>query len=278
MEPLKFYSKVGSFINQYQELLDQQYFQFYPFNTELTKFKLTRKNPELLCTIKKKDAVDLMLLQDQSNLSIYGEKWTEHDLKLLNAEISRAKTEVKNMKGQKDLAEALLHLNNLSFTPVHDRIIHHRSHQTKDLPGEGEFQMATLQDFPTIMEFGKEYLKEDFDVNLHQSDEQIVFSLQLGIRKKKIFLWKVNNEIRSMFQVVNNKKSRPLIGSLITPGEFRGKGYATLLLSAGFNYLLEKGATQVGAITKRSSGNINHILEKLEFTIVYDWVEVDINR
>ncbi len=144
-----------------------------------------------------------------------------------------------------------------------NRVIH-----TASAPGK--MRLADESDFDLVLEWAK-----TFDVEALDGEEgsAVIEHTRQHIQKNETYLWQ---DGVATAMAVNNRKTRhgASIGYVYCPPALRGRGYATALVSALSQLLLDQGATFCTLMTDLANPVSNHIYQKMGYVPVCDIEEV----
>ncbi|HAM80763.1 GNAT family N-acetyltransferase [Ornithinibacillus bavariensis] len=93
------------------------------------------------------------------------------------------------------------------------------------------------------------------------------------IQKQSLFLWKMGDELVSMANNSRRTKNGSTINAVFTPDKYKRKGYATSIVAALSQKLLDDGFTFCSLYTDADNPTSNSIYRKIGYYIVGESVE-----
>jgi predicted GNAT family acetyltransferase len=126
---------------------------------------------------------------------------------------------------------------------------------------QGSFRVANRDDFDVIVQYLIEFNEEvNQPVNTEKMKERTLHDLN----KDRFYVWE-NNGIVSMAKKIRETKNGESIGSVYTPKELRGKGYATAVVAEISKKILLSGKTFCALYTDLSNPTSNNIYQKIGY-------------
>lgn len=148
-----------------------------------------------------------------------------------------------------DLRERLFELTQVTFPPT----------------PPGVFRQAQERDIPTLARWIEAFAAEAVP-NDPQPDGELVATRRLDM----FYVWDDGGLVAMM---ANNRNTTTLasIGYVYTPPELRGRGYATALVAAGSQMLLDAGRERCVLFTDLNNPTSNSIYQKIGYRPIADF-------
>ena len=138
----------------------------------------------------------------------------------------------------------------------------------KYMKPEGIFRNAVKGDVDIIIKFITAFTSE---INEPINVERIKEVAEIGIENKEIFVWE-NKNIVSMARKQRPTKNGMAVGSVYTPIEHRGRGYATAVVANLSQNILDSGKLFCTLFTDLSNPTSNSIYQKIGYKPICDHV------
>jgi hypothetical protein len=211
------------------------------------------------------------------NRTVFGGayQWNENLINFLETELKQIQSEVKLLRGRKEIILDLAERMRFKYEILNDRLIYDCNNVaalSKKIPGK--FGVANISDWATIEKMSVDYYIEEFEGKGQQPIESVKASAYQGIKGGSIFKWSVNGRIVSMARLLGDNPTNAMIGGLFTKVNERKKGYAYILTSELTRHLLNKGISKCGLLTEATKIPTNKIFEKVGYQKVYNWINI----
>jgi uncharacterized protein len=162
---------------------------------------------------------------------------------------------------EKSGKQADLHMKQLIYQLDQVKVTPHPS---------GELILAEDKHLPMVKNWLNQFAKEAKMPLTKQEADSMATSF---IQKQSLFLWKVGEEIVSMTNNSRRTKNGSSVNAVFTPDEYKRKGYATSIVAAVSQKLLDDGFTFCSLYTDAENPTSNSIYQKIGYNIVGESVE-----
>ena len=127
---------------------------------------------------------------------------------------------------------------------------------------QGKLEMATERDEDWLYEWFTHFGEDTF---LPVSKEEAAQLVQGAIHRKQLYLWIVDGRPVSMARITRPTKTNAAISWVYTPPERRNRGYATNIVAALTEHLLNSGYQTVSLFTDLANPTSNKIYREIGF-------------
>lgn len=275
MVTVKKFASPREFLEHNEEVLNTQYFEHFHLHrifSELRKGEIKLIAGYNIIDDDNSNAIIVRVLEE---FYIYSNKWNENLINFLDTELRQIHTEVKLLRGRKEIILELVERMKLNYEILNDRLIYDCTDVaalSEKIPGK--FGIANISDWATIEKMSVDYYIEEFEGKGQQPIESVKASAYQGIKSETIFKWSANGRIVSMARLLGDSATNAMIGGLFTKVSERKKGYAYVLTSELTRHLLNKGFSKCGLLTEATKIPTNKIFEKVGYKKVYDWINI----
>lgn len=128
--------------------------------------------------------------------------------------------------------------------------------------GHGQLEMATEKDADWLYEWFVQFGDDTF---LPVSKEEAVQLVRGAIDRKQLYLWVADGQPVSMARITRPTKTNAAISWVYTPPEKRNRGYATNVVTALTEHLLNSGYQTVSLFTDLANPTSNKIYREIGF-------------
>ena len=272
---LKTFDAPKQFLDFNREKLSNQYFEHYHLHYLFDELKDGKGVLHDAYNIINDDGSNIIAVWVDDVYFVYGTKWNEEVLKLLEEKIDIDNHEINIFRGQKDLIIELLKQMKMKYEIINDRIIYSCDKVNKIQTREKSFfDTGRIDEFPVILQMCLDYYEEDFKGKGQQSKEAQTQSVYNGLLQHSIYTWNDEDEIVSVARIINADIDNVMIGGLFTRLDKRKKGYAYFLISELTNNLLQKEVKKCGLLTEASNPGSNRVFEKAGYIEIYNWINI----
>ncbi|HRB90713.1 MAG TPA: GNAT family N-acetyltransferase [Fervidobacterium sp.] len=126
----------------------------------------------------------------------------------------------------------------------------------------GKLEIAIEKDEDWLSEWFTHFGEDAF---LPVSKEEASQLVQGAIRRKQLYLWVVDGQPVSMARITRPTKTNAAISWVYTPPERRNRGYATNIVAALTEHLLNSGYQTVSLFTDLANPTSNKIYQEIGF-------------
>jgi len=219
-----------------------------------------------------KDGVSLVgLMTTPRNLLLYEHKNLDDDL--LELFVDNLHLKYKNIPGvtcesklAKLFSEKWARKTGCKYNVNVNMRIHKLTKVNKYNKPNGFFRIAEKNDLETVTNYIFEFNK---DINELVSIDDAGDLAEKGIANNEVFLWDDNN-IVSMAKKLRPTKNGMAVSYVYTPNEYRGKGYATAVVSELSRNILDSGKSFCMLYTDLSNPTSNSIYQKIGYVPLCD--------
>jgi predicted GNAT family acetyltransferase len=275
MMEIKKFASPREFLEYNEELLNAQYFEHFHLHQIFSELRKGEIRLIAGYNIIDDDDSNAIIVRVREEFYIYSNKWNEKLIDFLETELKQIQTEVKLLRGRKEIILELVERMKLKYEILNDRLIYY-CENVAPLSNKirGKFGIANISDWATIERMSVDYYIEEFEGKGQQPIDSVKASAYKGIKSGTIFKWSANGRIVSIARLIGDNPFHAMIGGLFTKVIERKKGYAYILTSELTRHLLNKGISKCGILTEATKIPTNKIFEKVGYRKVYDWINI----
>lgn len=134
-------------------------------------------------------------------------------------------------------------------------------------PAPGELRLATLDDFAIVLKYTHAFYLECIPKEL-PTEAKLAQMMKEKIEQKTYWLWVINGEAVAQAGTTRRTRNGISIAAVYTPPEYRGKGYASNMMAALSQRLLDEGRQFCALYTDIANPTSNKIYESVGYQIV----------
>jgi predicted GNAT family acetyltransferase len=207
---------------------------------------------------------------------LYSHKWNRDMLELLSAQVDlKICTEGFSFSGNKELIMELFNHQSSNYEIFKDRIIYEcLTVQNAPTSIEGDWELCTFRDFKKVSMMIYEYHVEEYGDKAFRDYQSVKKMIEGVIRNESCFLWKNGKSICCVGQLFNEETGYPLIGTLYTDKAHRNKGYATALVHALTESVIDDGLERCGLVSDATNPSSNKVFQKVGYKPIYNYVSM----
>lgn len=237
------------------------------------------QNPVLMATIKREERILLVLLQTHSDKNIIlsnseyltAKEKEEISLKLVEV----LEEEVFGFIGGKgfvlQIGEAFTLKNGTKFAIHMNQRIYKLAEVTKRPNDIGKIRRAEQSDFSIVSEW---FYQFSMDTNLPMLIEDAKKSAEAAIDNQRLYVWEVDNKLVSMANATRPTRKNITINYVFTPKVERKKGYASNVVSALSQLMLDSGYKTTSLYTDLDNPTSNKIYMEIGYKAIADSIVI----
>jgi hypothetical protein len=200
--------------------------------------------------------------------------YAAHSIETLAHGLMANKWDVPAVVAEEHLAESFAHVWATYQKCRYHEGQHLRIHELKQVQpiasAHGEFGQAEPEDIETAVAWARAFHHDCFGTN---APERSIHLTEQRVRNGEVFFW------RDPLPVSMAARNRPTpngesVGLVYTPPEHRGKGYATSVVAALSQRLLDEGKRFCGLYTDLANPTSNSIYRKIGYVPVADVIDI----
>jgi len=275
MVTVKNFASPREFIQYNEERLNAQYFEHFHLHSIFSELRKGEIRLISGYNVTDDDNSEAVIVRVREEFYIYSNKWNEQLLDFLATQLRPIQSEVKLVRGRKEIILALVDRMKIDYQIINDRIIYDcKTVAPLHKKVQGKFSVASVSDLPTIEKMSVDYYIEEFEGKGQQPMESVKASAHQGIKSSSIFKWSANGRIVGMARLLGENPTNAMIGGLFTKVNERKKGYAYFLISELTHYLLNNGMNKCGLLTEATKIPTNKIFENVGYKKAYEWINI----
>ncbi|HJU90475.1 MAG TPA: GNAT family N-acetyltransferase [Gemmatimonadaceae bacterium] len=139
-------------------------------------------------------------------------------------------------------------------------------------PTDGDWRFADASDVDTMVRWQQAFMQESGEPG--ESDDVLRGRVQRRIRDRAWYVWTDRGQVVSMAAGVGLTPHGIRVGAVYTAPEARGRGYATALVAAVSQHMLDGGRSFVYLYTDLDNPTSNSIYQKIGYRPVADPLEL----
>jgi len=269
------YEVLGHFFIKNKPFIKQYYFEH--FHLLKVHERLKRGEFKGIDAFSITDGVLCVLfLATEVGIQIYCNGFNEDMIDLLYKRVAERYTYTNiRISGHKGVILALLKKYDLPYEVEKDRIIYETD---KVLPLKkkhlGKAVKSGSEDFEKLVQYSYDYSLEEWGEREGRGIDYVQGMVWHLIQEGNLLQYDTSYGIGCIAQILNLEDRLPIIGSLYTPKESRGKGYATMLVHAATKKLLEGGFSKCGIISDTTNPATNKLFKNVGYIPVYEHLAV----
>ncbi len=218
----------------------------------------------------------ILCLHIDGTYLLYSHKWNREMLELLSAQVDlKICTERFTFSGNKDLIMQLFNHQNSIYEVFKDRLIYECTVlQQITTSVEGDWELCTFRDFKKVSVMIYEYHLEEYGDKAFRDYKSVSKMVEGIIRNESFFLWRNGRNICCVGQLFNEETGYPFIGTLYTDRAHRNKGYATALVHALTESVMDDGLDRCGLVSDATNPSSNKVFQKVGYKPIYNYVSM----
>lgn len=213
----------------------------------------------------------ILFLATEAGIYIYGNDFTDDMIELMYKRATRNHYTNFHFAGNRAILLSLFKRFNITSTVDKDRIIYETA-ATLPLKHKhlGKAVNSTTANFDILVQMSYDYSIEEWGEREGRGIDYVQNMVWQAIEGKILLQYNTNSGIMSILQVLNMDNEMPVIGSLYTLPDKRGKGYATMLVHAVTKKILATGYEKVGIISDATNPITNKLFKEIGFKPIYE--------
>lgn len=156
-----------------------------------------------------------------------------------------------------------------SYRARFELIAHQLTKVSRPRGVRGRMRYAELSERDTLIEWAAGF-QRDTGIS-HKPPPECVVNSYLNDRATCV--WDVEGEITSMALMIRGTPSGKRIGGVYTPPEKRGHGYASAVVAAASQHILDQGKSRCFLFTDAANPTSNHIYRQIGYEPVGEFTE-----
>lgn len=213
----------------------------------------------------------IIYLATDAGIYIYGNAFNEAMIDILYTRATRNKYTNFSFSGNKAILTSLFDGFHIDYTIIKDRIIY----ETKaTLPLKRKHLGKALKsgtiDLEILAQMSYQYSIEEWGEREGRGMDYVRLMVKQAVQDGALVQYDTSLGIACIAQVLNMQNGLPIIGSLYTPAEKRGKGYATMLVHALTKKILGNGFEKCGIISDATNPITNKLFVNVGYLPVYE--------
>lgn len=260
----------GAFFKRNMPFIERYYFQhFYLIKAYET---LLSGQHKVVDAFNVADGELLIIyLATDAGIYIYGNAFNEAMIDMLYTRATRNKYTNFSFSGNKAILTSLFDSFHIDYTIIKDRIIY----ETKaTLPLKRKHLGKALKsgtiDLEILAQMSYQYSIEEWGEREGRGMDYVRLMVKQAVQDGALVQYDTSLGIACIAQVLNMQNGLPIIGSLYTPAEKRGKGYATMLVHALTKKILGNGFEKCGIISDATNPITNKLFVNVGYLPVYE--------
>ncbi|GAA4084215.1 GNAT family N-acetyltransferase [Mucilaginibacter panaciglaebae] len=217
----------------------------------------------------------IFLSTDKSGIYIYGDAIDDDAINSLYERATYKHYTNFHFAGSKPILDRLFDLKELPSSIDKSRIIYVANNilhlKRKHL---GKAVNSIYADFETLTQMSYAYSIEEWGEREGRGIDYVQEMVAQCIEQQILIQYNVSSGIAAIAQVLNSENKMPIVGSLYTLPEKRGKGIATMLVHAITSKLLKSGFTTCGIISDATNPITNKMFSNIGFQAVSEHLSV----
>jgi predicted GNAT family acetyltransferase len=154
----------------------------------------------------------------------------------------------------------LCHLNNIAAMPK----------------PEGHFELATIEDLPTIA-LWESLFREEANLAPIGSDDLFLASNLKRIKNNEVYKWIIRDEMVSMVSKIRDTRNIAFIGNVYTPKKHRGYGYASSCVHQLSELMLKSGYKSCGLYADKNNVSLSRVCKRLGYVAGPEFLDILFN-
>jgi GNAT superfamily N-acetyltransferase len=213
----------------------------------------------------------IIYLATDAGIFIYGNAFNEAMIDMLYTRATRNKYTNFSFSGNKAILTSLFDSFHIDYTIIKDRIIY----ETKaTLPLKRKHLGKALKsgtiDLEILAQMSYQYSIEEWGEREGRRMDYVRLMVKQAVQDGALVQYDISLGIACIAQVLNMQNGLPIIGSLYTPAEKRGKGYATMLVHALTKKILGNGFEKCGIISDATNPITSKLFVNVGYLPVYE--------
>jgi GNAT superfamily N-acetyltransferase len=213
----------------------------------------------------------ILFLSTENSIAIYGNNFNDKMIDLLyDRAIYNRKYSNFRFLGNKDILIRLFNRFRIDFSIEKDRIIYETSNTIPFTKKHlGKTLKSGTDEFDQLVQLSYDYSIAEWGEREAKGIDYVKRVVRNAINEGALVQYDTSFGIACIAQVLNLENQMPVIGSLYTPPEKRGKGYATMLVHAVTKKLLEGGFVKCGIISDATNPITNKLFVNVGYKPIY---------
>jgi GNAT superfamily N-acetyltransferase len=264
------FDTAGAFFEKNMPFIEQYYFQhFYLIKTH--EALLGRKHNVVDAFNVTDGELLIIYLATDAGIYIYGNAFNEAMIDILYIRATRNKYTNFSFSGNKAILTSLFDGFHIDYTIIKDRIIY-ETKATLPLKRKhfGKALKSGTADLELLAQMSYSYSIEEWGEREGRGMDYVRLMVKQAIQEGALIQYDTSRGVACIAQVLNLENGLPVIGSLYTPPEKRGKGYATMLVHAVTKKLLDNGFEKCGIISDATNPVTNKLFVSVGYRPVYE--------
>ncbi|RDW20484.1 GNAT family N-acetyltransferase [Oceanobacillus chungangensis] len=146
-----------------------------------------------------------------------------------------------------------------------------------EIDGNGQLVQASNEDYSLIKSW---LIQFGIEARVPITEQRASILARTYLENGSVYLWKLKNRAVSMVNKSRQTKHGATVNAVFTPDEFKRNGYATNVVAALSQKLLDEGLKFCSLYTDRSNPTSNSIYKKIGYkevgtSIVYHFEKID---
>jgi hypothetical protein len=141
-------------------------------------------------------------------------------------------------------------------------------------PVNGEMRLADMSDLELAAQWTYEFALEALEEDDRAAARR---NVEIKIRAQELYFWQDGQPV-SMAASTRPTRHGISIGSVYTPPSRRGRGYASALVAALSQRMLDRGCQFVSLFTNLANPTSNHIYQDIGYRPVCDFAEIHFDQ
>jgi predicted GNAT family acetyltransferase len=222
-----------------------------------------------------KSKTNILCIWTEGEFLIYGANYNVEIINMLYKRIQPDRYAHFYFSGQRSIILDFFSENTLQYSIYKDRLMYSCEKVIElNSKTEGSLELASLIEIDELARMGHEFYNAEYDDKADRDFEYMYNVVKASIINSTLYLWRCNNLICSIAQIVSTNNENVLIGLLYTNKDQRNKGYATALLYNLTRNLLDNGVEKCGLIADRNRIEPNKVFNKIGYVSIYEHISV----
>lgn len=215
---------------------------------------------------------NILCLWVDGNFLIYGDQYTNETIATVAESVKWDKIGACDFAGQSFIITQVLQKANQKYTVIKERIVYECSQLNVDKPSAiGKYESASYQDLDLLADMSRKYQSEEYNGTIDRDLKY--YKNMISNTLKNTFVWKTNNIITTIIQILNSEDNIPHLGLLYTIPEYRSNGFATVL-TYKITEMVLSSSLKCGLNTDAANVTTNRMVRKIGYEEVYNFINV----
>lgn len=274
------YPKVQDFFNENKKVIYKNRLAHYHLIQYLDELNAGRQSVYEAYNIIDDDGGNVIAVWGDSIYYLYSLNWSDSVVDGLLSKINVGKyTKRFSFCGTSQLVLDLFNKSGVEFQIFKERVLYECERVellTKQCEGAAFF--STIDDLKTVAEMTYKYGIEEWG---EREGKDLDYARQLSyqsILQETSCHWESESKITTIASVLDSKTELPIIGSLYTNPDARGKGYAKCLVHEITRQITTDGEGRCGIVSDASDPITNAMFSEIGFKEISRYIAVHTTR